>query len=86
MDEALEEETGMMWYLKNDDSHALAPALAQAVWESLQESEPGGNGRQSATALYEPPRFDDYGEDYLADRVTVVIDDNYTIQTVRGTP
>ncbi|WP_126663767.1 hypothetical protein [Haloterrigena salifodinae] len=86
MDEALEEEPGMMWYLKNSDAHALAPALAQAVWEALRESEPDCNGRRSATALHEPPRFDDYGEDYLADRVTVVIDDDYTIQTVRVRP
>ncbi|EJN59707.1 hypothetical protein [Halogranum rubrum] len=76
------------WYLENSDAHALAPALARALKWALRDA-PDANERRKATVAHDPPRLDgEAHEDEGWNRVwvTVVVDENNRIQTVRAAP
>jgi len=70
--EALEREPSKSWYFENDAAHALAPALARAVWYARD----GGNRRKKARVYHEPPRLDDdRGDGGLGCYVTLILDE-----------
>jgi DNA-binding IscR family transcriptional regulator len=81
---ALSHQPGRKWHLSIDDAHPLAPALARAIFRADLQS----NGRRVGTATYTPQApsgFDN--SDLNADQeVTVVFDDEDTLQTVRVVP
>lgn len=75
------------WFVEDPDAHALAPDLTRAIYRALRWEEPDENGRRSATVIHEPPRFDDDGnEGFGGNFLTVVLDDQNTVQTVRHAP
>jgi hypothetical protein len=75
------------WYVEEADAHALAPGIAKAIWNAIGREEADRNGRRSTKVYHEPPRFDADGTDYAAGTwLSVVIDDDNTIQRVRETP
>jgi len=87
---ALDTEPPTQWYLNHDDAHALAPALAKAVFGALRDREPfDANGRATHRVKHRPPRFDDDARDddrWNREWVTVVVDDDHTIRRVRAAP
>ena len=83
-DHAVEPE----WFIKNADAHILAPAITEALYDALSSS-PDDNGRYSAMAYHDPPRFTESGVDelrYSQTRVTVVIDDKNRVQKLWNVP
>ena len=75
------------WYVENPDAHALAPALTRALWNALRWEEPDRNGRRSTKVHHEPPRLDTDESGFNAGTwLSVVVDDDHTIHTVRATP
>lgn len=73
------------WYFENPNAHTLAPALARAILNA----EDRGNGRRAATVPHEPPRLDANAREedgWNREWVTVVLDDENTIRTVRTAP
>jgi hypothetical protein len=82
---ALTETPGRDWYFEHPDAHALAPALARAIFHA----EDRANGRRVGKTHYEPPRLDADArdaDDWNKEWVTVVLDGANDIQTVRTTP
>lgn len=76
------------WFINNADAHMLAPAISEALYDALSGS-PDDNGRYSAMAYHDPPRFAEIDVDeglYSRSRVTVVIDDNNRVQKLWNVP
>ncbi|WP_336365303.1 bifunctional DNA primase/polymerase [Halalkalicoccus salilacus] len=46
------------WYIRENDAHALAPALTRAIYRAARYEDPDANGRRTTTVLHAPPRFD----------------------------
>jgi hypothetical protein len=90
MDSMLEPDSGnppTEWYVENPNAHALAPGITRAIWNALMWEEPDRNGRRTGNVFHEPPRFDADGTDFAAGTwLSVVIDDDHTVQSVRATP
>lgn len=87
LERAIESDPEREWYIKHPDAHALAPALARAIYNALHFDDPDENGRRSATVLHEPPRFDeDSDAGFGGNWLSVVVDDENTVRTVRHTP
>jgi len=87
VDGALEADPPTEWYVDEPDAHALAPDLTRAIWQALRWEDPDANGRRSTKVLHEPPRFDaGDGDGYAGVWLSVVIDDDHTVRTVRATP
>jgi len=83
--DAVETQPERAWYIENDNAHVLAPALAKAVYYAEER----GNGRRAATVPFEPPTLyahahDD--EDWNRQWLTVVLDDENTVRSLRNTP
>ncbi|WP_257298372.1 helix-turn-helix domain-containing protein [Haloarchaeobius sp. FL176] len=81
---ALTHQTDRDWCVSNDDAHPLAPALTRAIFRA----EPRSTGRYVGTATYTPQAPSGFGGSNLNtdQEVTVVFDDENTIQTVRVVP
>lgn len=75
------------WYVTDDDANALAPALAEAIWQAC-ESESNIVGWSEGMALAEPPRFDkeQFGDAPTSSVLRVVIDDDNTLRSIRNVP
>jgi len=69
IEEALEREPPKSWYFENSAAHALAPALARAVWYARD----AGNGRKKARVWHQPPRFDEEDGGGVGVYVTLVL-------------
>lgn len=83
--ETLEEEPSRDWYIRNDDAHVLAPALAKAIYYAEER----GNGRRAATVSHEPPTLYAQArdeEDWNRQWLTVVLDEDNTVRSLRNTP
>ena len=81
------EEPETEWYVEEPDAHALAPGIAKAIWKAIGQEDPDRNDRRATKVYHEPPRFDANGTDYAAGTwLSVVVDGDNTIQTVRATP
>jgi CRP-like cAMP-binding protein len=91
----LEYEPEREWYLETPHAHTLAPALAKAVYYALRPPKENevdaqdANGRYATTIPHNPPRLDANASD--EDRwnrtwVSIVLDAENTVQTVRNTP
>ena len=75
------------WFVEEPDAHALAPDLTRAVWRAFRWEDPDANGRRSTKVLHEPPRLDaGDGDGYAGVWLSVVVDDENTVRTVRATP
>ena len=75
------------WYVENPDAHAIAPDLTRALWNALRWEDPNQVGRRSSKVYHEPPRFDAEKEGFAAGTwLSVVVDEDHTVQTVRATP
>ena len=86
--EAIQKRPDREWYLEAADAHTLAPALARAVWYALGD-DVDANGRRSAVVPHDPPRLDGSARDddgWNRSWVTVVIDADNRIRTVRAAP
>jgi len=87
VDDALGTDPGREWYVEDPDAHALAPDLAKAIWNALRWEDVDSNGRRSTKVLHEPPRFDADAGGYTAGTwLSVVVDDENTVRSVRSTP
>jgi len=89
VDDALDRDHDLPtdWYATEPDAHAIAPDLARAIWNALRWEDPDRNGRLSTKVYHEPPRFDADAEGYAAGTwLSVVLDTDHTIHTVRATP
>lgn len=76
------------WFIEKTDAHTLVPAVTEALYDALSNS-PDVNGRYSAWAHHNPPRFNEISVDdsrYSRSRVTVVIDDENRIQKIWNVP
>ncbi|WP_380675576.1 hypothetical protein [Salinigranum sp. GCM10025319] len=76
------------WYLQEPDAHTVAPALAKAIWCAFRK-DLDANGRRSATVAHHPPRLDGQvheSEGWNRLWVTVVVDEDNRIRTVRAAP
>ncbi|RXK50088.1 hypothetical protein [Halorientalis pallida] len=84
LDAALSHQPSREWHLSIDDAHRLAPAIARAI----HHAEPRSNGRRVGTATYTPQApLGSSNSGLNADQeVTVVFDDEDTLQTVRVVP
>jgi len=87
LDDKIGREPPVNWYADDPDAHALAPDLTKAIWFALKHEEPNENGRRNWKVFHEPPRLD-AGEEkgYAGTWLSVVIDDENTVRTVRSTP
>lgn len=75
------------WFVENGDAHALAPGIAEAIWNALRWEDTDANGRRSGRVYHEPPRFDTENSGFNAGTwLSVVIDDDHTVQSIRATP
>ncbi|QOS10430.1 uncharacterized protein HfgLR_01385 [Haloferax gibbonsii] len=86
--ECLGHQPNREWYLENSDAHTVAPALTRAIWYALRD-EPDTNDRRSASVPHEPPRLDGSAhenEGWNRVWVTVVVDGDNRIRTVRSAP
>lgn len=86
--ERLDHTPSREWYLQESDAHTVAPALARAIWYALG-SDADANGRRSATVTHHPPRLDGQvheTEGWNRMWVTVVLDENNRVRTVRAAP
>ncbi|MFC7175246.1 hypothetical protein ACFQL0_21300 [Haloplanus litoreus] len=73
------------WYFEEPRAHVMAPALARAIFHAEERS----NGRRVGKTPYEPPRLDAHAHDdegWNRSWVTIVLDDQNDVQTVRATP
>ncbi|WP_340098282.1 winged helix-turn-helix transcriptional regulator [Salinibaculum salinum] len=87
VDDALGTDPPTEWYVDDPDAHTLAPDLTLAVWRALRWEDVDKNGRRSTKVLHKPPRLDaDDGDGYAGTWLSVVIDDENTVRTVRATP
>ena len=90
LDSMLEPDSGNPppeWFVENPDAHALAPDLTWAIWKALRWEESDRNGRRSRTVFHEPPRFDaDQARFNAGTWLSVVIDDDHNIRSIRATP
>jgi hypothetical protein len=87
VDDAIDTDPATEWFVDDPDAHALAPAVARAVWRALRHDDPDANGRRRARVLHDPPRFDsDNRGDYGGTWLSVVIDEENTVCRVRQTP
>lgn len=86
LEKTLEQEPDREWFVKNPDAHGLAPALAKAIYNAIQYDELDSNNRRSSTVHHEPPRYDEDGDSFGGNWLTVVLDDENTVRTVRHTP
>lgn len=75
------------WYVTDTDANALAPALADAIWQAC-ESDTNILGFSKGTALSEPPRFDkeQFGDAPTSSVLRVVVDEDNTIRQVKNIP
>lgn len=73
-------------YINHPNAHALAPDLARAVYRVIHNEDLDANRRRSTTVLHDPLRFDDNDGGYGGNWLTVVLDDEYTVRTVRHAP
>lgn len=84
--DAVNEMPDRDWFIEADGAHVLAPALTRA----LLNAEERANGRLIGKTRYEPPRFDVDGEGDggapAANWITVVLDEDNNLQTVRDVP
>jgi hypothetical protein len=88
VDDALDRDPRREWYFTDRDAHALAPALARAIWKALGD-DVDAIGRHAGKVMHEPPRLDAGAREddgWNAHWVTVVIDESNEIQTVRDAP
>ena len=84
----LEHTPAREWYLQESDAHTVAPALARAIWHALG-NDADANGRRSTTVPHHPPRLDGQAhenEGWNRLWVTVVVDDDNRVRTVRAAP
>ena len=84
----LEHTPSREWYLQEPNAHTVAPALAKAIWHALGD-DADTNGRRSATVPHHPPRLDGQAhenEGWNRLWVTVVVDANNRVRTVRAAP
>lgn len=73
------------WYLTDPDAHVLSPSLIDAISRALTD-EPDRNGRRTASVSPVRP-LTTYGKpSATAGRVTVVLDDENTVRTIRHAP
>lgn len=82
---ALDETPEREWYFENPQAHTLAPAIARAIFHAEERS----NGRRFGRTPHEPPRLDAQVHDddsWNREWVSVVVDDNNDVRTVRVTP
>jgi len=82
---ALTHQPDESWYVSKNDAHPLAPALVRAIYRA----QPRSNGRCVGTATYTPQslaRFEQVNRLNAEQQITVVIDSENTIQTVRVHP
>ncbi|WP_336365129.1 hypothetical protein [Halalkalicoccus salilacus] len=87
LEDVLGTTPGREWYVTHPDAHALAPDLARAIYRAIRWEDPDANGRVSAGVIHEPPRFDnDGGDGFGGNFLTVVLDDEHTIRSVRHAP
>jgi hypothetical protein len=87
LDDVLGNNPPTEWYVENPDAHALAPDLTRAIWKTLRWDEPDANGRRSTKVFHEPPRFDaGDGDGYAGVWLSVVVDEENTVRSVRSTP
>ncbi|PSP83305.1 hypothetical protein BRC96_09010 [Halobacteriales archaeon QS_6_64_34] len=86
LDNAIGTEPPTEWYVRDPDAHAYAPDLAKAIWQALRWNDADANGRRSETVSHEPPRFDSDGESYARTLLSVVVDENNNVRSVRATP
>lgn len=85
LEDVLWTEPDRDWYFECPDAHTLAPALARAIFRA----EDRANGRRFGKTGHEPPRLeagvrDD--DDWNREWVSVVLDENNDVQTVRTVP
>jgi len=81
----LDTEPDRDWYFEEPRAHTMAPALARAIFHAEDRC----NGRRVGKTPYEPPRLDAHAHDdegWNRSWVTVVLDDQNDVQTVRATP
>ena len=81
----LDTDPGRDWYLETDDAHALAPALARAIYYG----EPRANDRYMGKTRHEPPRLDGEAGDedaWNAVWLSVVLDGENEVEVVRSVP
>jgi len=82
-----EQDLPTEWYATDPDAHAVAPDLTRAMWNALRWEDTDRNGRLSTKVYHEPPRFDADTDGYAAGTwLSVVLDTDHTIHTVRATP
>jgi hypothetical protein len=87
LDDALGTSPPTEWFVEDPDAHALAPDLARAIWNALRWEDADRSGRRSAKVLHEPPRLDaGEGDSYAGTWLSVVVDADNTVRTVRSTP
>jgi len=87
VDDALGTDPGREWYVTDPDAHAYAPDLARAIWNALRWEDADANARRSTKVLHDPPRLDaDTGDGYAGVWLSVVVDDDNRVRTVRATP
>lgn len=81
--EAVEERSPQIeWYVENPDAHVLSRAVIECVNDAF-ESDADRNDLRHGTTMHTLPRMDDKEARV---RVSLVIDDNNRIQTIRQTP
>jgi hypothetical protein len=86
LDDAIGTEPPTEWYVDDSDAHALAPDLTRAIWRALRWEDADANGRRSTKVVHEPPRFDDGDDRPSRTYLSVVVDDQNNVRTVRSTP
>jgi len=85
LQDALNTEPDREWYFEEPRAHTMAPALARAIFHAEERC----NGRRVGKTPYEPPRLDAHAHDqegWNRSWVTVVLDEQNDVQTVRSTP
>ena len=83
--DALNDEPDRDWYFESEKAHALAPALARAIFHAEERA----NGRRVGKTAYDPPRLDAraHEEDsWNREWVTVVLDESNDVRTIRTVP
>jgi hypothetical protein len=86
LEEMIDTEPPTEWYIETPDAHALAPGIVRAIWYAGRDDS-DANDRKTSRVYHEPPRFDADQADYSAGTwLSVVIDDDHTIQSIRATP
>ena len=86
VDRLLDKDPRREWFLEHPDAHALAPGIARALWFALKHNEPDPNGRVSWTLQHEPPRFDVDEDRGGYTWLTVVVDEQNTVRSIRNVP